>query len=91
MSKYKEPEVSEAYLEQIADQVAEGYTTGLIDDGQYRITYEIKITKFCTYCNGTGEAPADERDNDGNWQRGVGSQKCICQLQEPSDDMDDDS
>ncbi len=34
----------------------------------------------CEICNDSGEVSCDERDNEGNWQRGVGTQKCECRL-----------
>lgn len=42
-------EVSEGDLQNIAEQVASGMTSGIIDvddDGNYRISWEIKINKF---------------------------------------------
>lgn len=35
---------------------------------------------MCHICDDTGEVSCDERDSDGNWQSGVGTQKCECQL-----------
>ena len=36
----------------------------------------------CEFCLGSGEISTDERDESGNWMRGVGSQKCICRIHE---------
>lgn len=36
----------------------------------------------CEYCHGTGEVSVDVRDSDGNWEKGVGTEKCICQIKE---------
>ncbi len=36
--------------------------------------------EVCGYCDGTGELAADEDDGEGHTQRGVGTQKCICQI-----------
>ena len=34
----------------------------------------------CGYCGGTGELACDESDGEGHIQRGVGIEKCICQI-----------
>lgn len=34
----------------------------------------------CEECGGTGEVATDEDDGEGHLMRGVGSQKCICQI-----------
>lgn len=44
----------------------------------------------CEYCGGEGEVSTDEMDADGNIERGVGSQKCICQI-DSGDDYDPDA
>lgn len=36
----------------------------------------------CSECDGTGEVPADEDDGQGHTMRGVGTQKCICQIKD---------
>ena len=36
-------------------------------------------------CEDRGEVVEDERDSDGNWQSGVGSETCICKKHEPDD------
>lgn len=37
------------------------------------------VIKFdCEDCEDTGEVSIDERDSEGNWQRGVGTRKCTC-------------
>jgi hypothetical protein len=36
----------------------------------------------CELCEDTGEISCDVMDRDGNWQRGVGSQICICILED---------
>lgn len=42
-----------------------------------------KVHFACPECEGTGEVPADVFDPDsGQYQRGVGVQKCICQIEE---------
>ena len=41
--------------------------------------------KCCEFCGGTGEVSTDESDGEGHIQRGVGTEKCICQLGEPDD------
>lgn len=41
---------------------------------------ECEVEDVCEDCFGTGEVSYDERDNDGNWQRGVGTRKCECQI-----------
>ena len=37
-------------------------------------------SSVCMYCLGTGGVSVDERDRDGNWERGVGTRKCECRL-----------
>jgi len=46
---------------------------------------ECFVEEVCAYCRGSGEVSTDERDSDGHWQSGVGSEKCICQSHEPDD------
>ena len=41
----------------------------------------------CEICEDTGEVSCDERNSDGNWERGVGTQKCECRIN--NDDCDD--
>lgn len=45
----------------------------------------------CEMCEGTGEVSVDEDDGEGHTMRGVGTQKCLCQIKDRQDDMDDDS
>lgn len=80
-------EPNEYDLEEIAKKVKEGYTSGREDDPESNtsISWEIKIEKWCTLCNGTGEISEDVRNSDGHWERGVGSRKCICQIKEDDD------
>ena len=33
----------------------------------------------CEYCQNTGEVNTDERDENGNFMSGVGTEKCVCQ------------
>ena len=47
------------------------------------LTFEKKYA--CEICNDTGEVSCDEMDSDGNWQHGVGTQKCECQLDSEPD------
>ncbi len=39
-----------------------------------------KESDVCEMCGGTGEVSCDERDRDGNWERGTGTQMCECRL-----------
>lgn len=39
------------------------------------------VDEVCAQCLGSGEVSTDERDSDGNWQRGVGTEKCECQYE----------
>lgn len=48
-----------------------------------------QVEKVCEFCHGTGEVSCDERDSDGNWQRGVGTQRCECQLDIEEDREED--
>lgn len=34
----------------------------------------------CEICEDTGEVSCDERDSDGNWEHGTGTQICECRL-----------
>ena len=51
---------------------------------------EIIEDEKCEFCDGTGEVSCDERDRDGNWQRGVGTRKCECSLIEEDYSNDED-
>jgi len=42
----------------------------------------LKKLSECEYCGGTGEVSTDESDGEGHIERGVGSQKCICQIEQ---------
>ncbi len=42
---------------------------------------DMDITIVCGYCEGTGEVSCDEDDGEGHMMRGVGTQKCICQIE----------
>lgn len=48
-----------------------------------KIQFSITSTQEegCAECGGTGEVACDETDRDGNIESGVGTQKCICQLE----------
>lgn len=46
--------------------------------------------QICEFCLGEGEVSTDERDTDGNWQCGVGTKKCVCQLKEDWNDRTED-
>lgn len=37
----------------------------------------------CEWCGGEGVIATDEDDGEGHTMRGVGSQKCICQVSSP--------
>ena len=37
--------------------------------------------EVCELCGGTGEITTDEDDGEGHIQRGVGTRKCICQIE----------
>ncbi len=77
--RYREPEITDADRERIADRVAEGFTSGIEDDEQYRVTWEVSMKKICTLCDGTGTMAIDESDGEGHIMRGVGSEICDCQ------------
>lgn len=51
--------------------------------GNIRGLFKVIGEEICEFCLGEGEVSTDERDRDGNWERGVGTQRCICQLSEP--------
>jgi hypothetical protein len=39
----------------------------------------------CALCGGEGSVPCDETDADGNIERGVGTEKCICRTEKEAD------
>ena len=43
---------------------------------------ECEVEEVCSQCFGTGEISTDERNSDGNWERGVGTEKCHCKITE---------
>lgn len=46
--------------------------------------------EVCEQCGGIGTVSTDERDNDGNWQRGVGTEICYdCRPEPDYDDQDE--
>lgn len=51
------------------------------------IEFNIKATEEgeCAECGGDGEVSCDETDRDGNIERGVGTQKCICRVEAEED------
>ena len=40
----------------------------------------------CEFCNGTKEVSVDESDGEGHITRGTGTRKCICALEEQTED-----
>lgn len=86
-----QPEINDDDLAEIANQIVEGFTSGIDDDGQYRTTWEIKMEKFCTECNGTGEVTVDEPvyPDAGSPTAPIGIQKCRCQINNNEKDYDD--
>lgn len=48
-----------------------------------------EVSDECPFCGGDGWVSTDERDSDGNIERGVGRQKCICQIDNETDEDDD--
>ena len=71
----------ETQLESMLESIKEGITykkEKLSGDtkGQWMVNNFIR----CKYCKGDGEILTDETDSDGNIMRGVGIEKCICQL-----------
>lgn len=86
------PEINDADLAEIAKQITEGYTSGINDDGQYRTTWEIKMEKFCTECNGTGEVTTMERvyPDAGSPSAPIGTEKCRCQIRDEDESNDQD-
>lgn len=42
---------------------------------------ELEEEEPCEFCGGSGEVPVDVLDEDSHeYQKGVGTKKCICQL-----------
>lgn len=61
---------------------------GSYQEVEEKIAYEDEDEEeenVCSTCNGTREVSTDERDSDGNWQRGVGTEVCPDCIQEPAD------
>jgi hypothetical protein len=44
--------------------------------------FEDAKDQVCEFCEGTGLVSVDESDGEGHMMRGVGTEKCICQLEE---------
>lgn len=42
----------------------------------------LECEEECEYCGGTGEVATDEDDGEGHIMRGVGTEKCICQIEQ---------
>ncbi len=51
----------------------------------------VEELEVCEHCLGTGVIVEDGDDGEGHATRGTESRKCICQLKDDEDDMDDDS
>lgn len=47
-----------------------------------RCGFDCEVTKVCMYCLGTGKISIDEEDGEGHTMRGVGEQRCYCQIKE---------
>lgn len=45
------------------------------------VTTAVLIEYECDECEDTGEVSCDESDGEGHIMRGVGTQKCICQVE----------
>ncbi len=45
-----------------------------------KIDFKIKVDEICEFCGGTGKVSEDGQDSSGNWEKGVETRKCICQL-----------
>lgn len=43
---------------------------------------------ICADCEGTGEVAVDVDDGEGHTMRGVGSQKCLCRIDDSESDGD---
>lgn len=49
---------------------------------------ECDIKEVCEWCRGSGEISTDEEDGEGHTMRGVGTEKCPCQIEE--DEFEED-
>lgn len=54
-------------------------------------SYMKKALRKCPYgiCDGSGTLSTDVRNSDGNWDRGVGEEKCLCAVEEKEEDNQD--
>lgn len=50
---------------------------------------ECEVEEVCAFCLGDGEVSTDETDSDGNVMQGVGTQKCVCRIDEEEYDEDE--
>jgi len=48
-----------------------------------------EVEEVCAFCLGDGEVSTDETDSDGNVEQGVGTQKCVCRIDEEEYDEDE--
>jgi len=46
---------------------------------------ECEVEEVCEFCYGEGEVSTDESDGEGHIMRGVGTQKCICRIEDGDD------
>lgn len=60
------------------------FIAGYPYEGGAKITAEER----CSECLGTGEVSCDESDGEGHIMRGVGTQKCLCQIKEEDHDTE---
>ena len=47
---------------------------------------EAGLEGVCEFCNGTKEVSVDENDGEGHITQGTGTKKCICALEEQTED-----
>ena len=59
-------------------------------DGQLLEEVLIQSGQLCGECGGSGEVSVDEDDGEGHLMRGVGTRKCICQVDKDDHDPDRD-
>lgn len=70
------------------EATASAYDT-LDEAGGLQFTITSTEEGECAICGGDGTVPCDEVDAEGNIERGVGTEKCICRIEK--DDYEEDS
>lgn len=79
-------EINDEDRAEIARQITEGMTSGILDGETHRISWGLLAEKWCRICSGTGKVPSDEIDRDGNRRVGIDIIPCpACKAREAQD------